>query len=77
MYEKMAGSGCYQITLACESGVQRVLDDVVHKRLPTNTIYPSINKAKKTGMLVHTFWMLGYPGETYEEMQATVDFFKL
>ena len=74
MYKKMAGSGCYQITLACESGVQRVLDDVVRKRLPTNTIYPSIDKAKKTGMLCHTFWMLGYPGETYEEMQATVDF---
>ena len=34
----------------------------------------TIDKAKKAGMLCHTFWMLGYPGETYEEMQATVDF---
>ena len=25
-------------------------------------------------MLVHTFWILGYPGETYEEMQKTIDF---
>ena len=46
MYKKMAGSGCYQITLACESGVQRVLDDIINKRLPINTIYPSIENAK-------------------------------
>jgi Fe-S oxidoreductase len=25
-------------------------------------------------MLVHTFWILGYPGETYDEMKQTVDF---
>ena len=27
MYKRMYESGCYQITLACESGVQRVLDE--------------------------------------------------
>ena len=70
----MYNSGCYQITLACESGVQRVLDDVINKRLPKETIYPSIENAKKSGMLVHTFWILGYPGETYEEMEKTIDF---
>ena len=31
-------------------------------------------KAKKSGMLAHTLWILGYPGETYEEMQQTIDF---
>ena len=74
MYKKMYDSGCYQITLACESGVQRVLDDIIHKRLPLDTIYPSIENAKKAGMLVHTFWIVGYPGETYEEIQQTIDF---
>ena len=74
MYKAMADSGCYQISLACESGVQRVLDNVINKRLPIETILPSIENAKKAGMLVHTFWVLGYPGETYEEMQTTIDF---
>ncbi len=74
MYKAMADSGCYQITLACESGVQRVLDDVINKRLPLETIKPAIENAKKSGMLVHTFWILGYPGETYDEMKQTVDF---
>ena len=70
----MADSGCYQITLACESGVQRILDEIINKRLPLETIYPSIENAKKAGMLVHTFWIIGYPGETYEEIQKTIDF---
>ena len=74
MYKRMANSGCYQITLACESGSQRVLDKIINKRLPLETIRPSIESAKKAGMLVHTFWILGYPGETYEEMQETVNF---
>jgi len=74
MYKNMAASGCYQITLGCESGVQRVLDDIINKRLQLNTIYPSIENAKKAGMFCHTFWILGYPGETFEEMQKTVDF---
>ena len=46
MYKAMADSGCYQITIACESGSQRVLDDLIDKRLPLETIYPAIEKAK-------------------------------
>ena len=51
-----------------------MLDDVINKRLPLDTIYPSIEQAKRAGMLVHTYWILGYPGETFEEMQQTIDF---
>jgi len=76
MYKAMHDSGCYQITLACESGVQRVLDNVVKKNLQLEQIKPSIENAKKAGMLVHTFWILGYPGETYDEIMQTVEFAK-
>jgi radical SAM superfamily enzyme YgiQ (UPF0313 family) len=74
MYCAMADSGCYQITIACESGSQRVLDELINKRLSLETIYPAIERAKKAGMLVHTYWIVGYPGETYEEIQKTADF---
>lgn len=74
MFKAMHDSGCYQITLACESGVQRVLDNIINKRLNTEQIKPAIENAKKAGMLVHTFWILGYPGETFEEINKTVEF---
>ena len=62
------------MTLAWESGVQRVLDEVIDKRLPLETVKPAIERAKRAGLLVHTFWIIGYPGETYEEIQQTIDF---
>lgn len=74
MYKAMHDSGCYQITLACESGSQRVLDKIIGKNLRVEQIKPTIDNIKKAGMFIHTFWMLGLPGETYEEMQKTIDF---
>jgi len=74
MYGSMHDSGCYQVTLACESGNQRVLDEVAKKNLKLEQIKPTIENVKNAGMFVHTFWMLGLPGETYEEIQETVDF---
>ena len=31
MFKAMADSGCYQVTLACETGIQRVMDEIVKK----------------------------------------------
>jgi len=74
MFKAMYDSGCYQITLACETGVQSVMDNIINKKLEIESLRPAIENAKKSGMLVHTFWILGFPGETYENIQQTVDF---
>ena len=74
MFQAMKDSGCYQVTLACESGVQRILDNIINKRLKIDQIKPAIENAKNVGLLVHTFWILGYPGETYEEINQTIKF---
>ena len=74
LYKRMADAGCYQITFGCESGVQRVLDDIIHKKLKLEEIQPSVENAQKAGLSVHTFWIVGYPGETREEMEKKIDF---
>lgn len=74
LFKKMKNAGCYQITLACESGVQRVLDSIIRKNLKIEQIQPSVESAKKAGLLVHTFWIVGYPGETRDEMEQTINF---
>jgi radical SAM superfamily enzyme YgiQ (UPF0313 family) len=74
MFRRMKESGCFQVTLACESGNQRVLDEVLNKNLKLEQIKPAIEKAKKVGLQVHTFWLVGAPGETRKEMEETIEF---
>jgi magnesium-protoporphyrin IX monomethyl ester (oxidative) cyclase len=73
LFKRMKRSGCYQVTLACESGVQRVLDDVIGKRLKVEEVIPAITNAKEAGLFVHTFWIVGFPGETRDEMERSVE----
>ncbi|MFA5161646.1 MAG: radical SAM protein [Elusimicrobiales bacterium] len=71
LFSRMKRAGCYQITLACESGSQRVLDGIIGKRLRAEEFRPAIDAAKEAGLFVHTFWMAGFPGETRAEMELT------
>jgi len=80
LLELMAASGCYQITFAIESGVQRVLDDLIRKPLDLDRTRHLITYARSLGMSVHGFFiigmppMFGKPGETVDEMRMTYDF---
>jgi len=56
MYKAMADSGCYQITLACESGVQRVLDDIIGKNLKNRTNKTLHRKCHKSGYVCTHFF---------------------
>lgn len=73
MFSKMKKSGCYQITFACESGSQRVLDEIIKKNIKVSTFKDNINKAKDAGLFVHSFWIVGFPGETYDEINKTIE----
>jgi radical SAM superfamily enzyme YgiQ (UPF0313 family) len=74
MFRAMKESGFYQITFGVESGVQWVIDNLVKKRLNLSQIGPSIRVAKEEGLLVHTFFILGFPTETKEQMLQTIKF---
>ena len=74
MFSRMKESGCYQVTLACESGVQEILDNVIGKRLNLSEIKPAVKNAKDAGLFVHTFWIVGFPGETKAQMEETIRF---
>ncbi len=70
----MKQSGCYQLTFGIESGNERVLHDVIKKPLDLDIVQPVVRMAKRHGILVHLFFMLGLPSETKEEMMETIHF---
>ncbi len=67
----MRRAGCYSMTLAFESGNQRVLSRLVKKPLNLKKVPPLIEEMKRQDVQIHAFFISGFPGETREEMLDT------
>lgn len=72
--ELMKKAGCYSVTFAVESGNQRVLTEVIKKPQRLDRVIPLIKYAKKIGLNVGSFFVVGFPGETKSEIQDTFQF---
>jgi len=71
---KMKKAGCKRILIAPESGVQRVVDQVIKKRQDLKKVENAVASARKVGIEVGCFFILGVIGETKEDMKATISF---
>lgn len=69
----MKKAGCYEMHFGIESGVQRLLDNV-NKGTTIEQIEKAVNLTKKMGIKVSGLFMLGLPGETYDDSLKTIDF---
>lgn len=67
----MARAGCYSTSLGIESGSQRVLD-LMKKKIDLTTVPEKIAILKKHNFRITGLFILGYPGETVDEMRETV-----
>ncbi len=69
----MKGAGVYQISYGTESGSQRMLD-LMGKGTTVEDNERANRITKEAGINSHTSWFFGYPGETPETIQETIDF---
>jgi len=69
----MKEAGCILVYFGLESGVQKTLD-YLEKGFKLETAEKAVNIAKKAGINVAGFFMLGIPGETKEDINKTIDF---
>ncbi|HYN44751.1 MAG TPA: cobalamin-dependent protein [Candidatus Limnocylindrales bacterium] len=74
--EKIKESGGYSISLAIESGDEYVLHHLMRKPVKLNDVKTIVNKARKIGLYVRGFFIIGSPEETKEQINNTVDFAK-
>lgn len=69
-------TGCFKVWIGGESGSQKVLDRM-DRRVSAEQVREMIIMSKKAGLETGTFLMLGYPGETLEDIDKTVNHLKL
>ncbi len=65
--------GFYRAKLGLESGSQRMLD-LMNKRITTAQSRETLAALAYAGIKTTTFWLLGFPGETEQDFQETLDF---
>jgi radical SAM superfamily enzyme YgiQ (UPF0313 family) len=68
-------SGCFRVWIGAESGSQKVID-LMDRRVEVEQVQQMIQLARKHGLQAGTFIMVGYPGETREDIYATVQHLK-
>jgi radical SAM superfamily enzyme YgiQ (UPF0313 family) len=64
-------AGCSEVWMGAESGSQRILN-AMDKGIQIEQIYHARENLSRNGILTGLFLQFGYPGETWEDIQATI-----
>jgi radical SAM superfamily enzyme YgiQ (UPF0313 family) len=64
--------GFYRARLGIESGSPRVLE-LMDKRITPDQVKTALANLAEAGIKTSTYWVIGYPGETEEDFQHTLD----
>jgi len=69
-------SGCFRVWIGAESGSQKIIDKM-DRRVSVEMVREMIILSKKHGIEAGTFIMLGYPGETKQDIKETIKHLQL
>ncbi len=75
IFKVIRDAGCIMVYLGVESGVQRVLN-LMRKGIKVEQSVRAVKLAKEAGLQVVASFVLGIPGETWEEAMETIRFAK-
>jgi magnesium-protoporphyrin IX monomethyl ester (oxidative) cyclase len=74
LLQLMKRSGCFEITMAIESGSQEVLTDLIKKPLKLAQAREVNRIAREQGITRAAYFIVGLPGETKDQIMRTVRF---
>ncbi|MGB0403672.1 MAG: B12-binding domain-containing radical SAM protein [Salibacteraceae bacterium] len=66
-------SGCFRVWIGAESGSQKIID-AMDRRVDINKVKDMLIKTREIGIETGTFIMVGYPGETIEDIKITAQY---
>ena len=67
--------GCFRVWIGAESGSQKVID-LMDRRVDVDQVRQMIKLTQNNGIQAGTFIMLGYPGETEDDIEETIKHLK-
>ncbi|GAB5416849.1 MAG: radical SAM protein [Crocinitomicaceae bacterium] len=70
--QQLKEMGCFRIWIGAESGSQKIIDRM-DRRVKLETVQEMMQLTQSMGMEAGTFIMVGYPGETHEDIRATLE----
>lgn len=73
--DMLKDSGCFRVWIGAESGSQRIID-AMDRRVQAEQVQQMTLAAKAKGIETGTFIMLGYPGETEQDIELTLKHLK-
>jgi anaerobic magnesium-protoporphyrin IX monomethyl ester cyclase len=73
LMKKMHDAGCVTWELGVESGSDRLIREM-GRHYTVSTVKEILKNGKKIGITINTFWMIGYPTETEEDFNKTLEF---
>lgn len=68
-------AGCFRIWIGAESGSQKIID-LMDRRVDINHVKKMIQDTNALGIETGTFVMVGYPGETIDDINKTIKYLK-
>jgi len=71
LVDLMKRSGCFYVHVGIESGSPRILKQI-RKALPLEVVREKIAMLRKASIGVTGYFMIGFPGETLEEIRQTI-----
>ena len=74
MFKVMKDAGVVNFGLGVEHGDQDFLNNVINKRLDLDEVISSIEMAHQVGITVHVAFILGFPHETSENRENSMNF---
>ncbi len=69
--KQLSEMGCTRIWIGAESGSQKIIN-AMDRKVEVDKVREMINRTKSHGIEAGTFIMVGYPGETLEDIKETV-----
>ena len=64
-------AGCSRVWIGAESGSQKIID-AMDRRVDVKMVRKMLQDTKKAGIQTGTFIMVGYPGETDDDIEETI-----